>query len=89
MSERKTDIKLADISPEMQADAVEISTKAIKEHHLEKDMAAHIKREFDKRYFPTWHCIVGRHFGADVEHEAKNFIYLHVGQLSVLLWKTV
>ncbi|KAG5477150.1 hypothetical protein GH5_04232 [Leishmania sp. Ghana 2012 LV757] len=88
MSERKPDIKVADISPEMQADALDIASKAIKGHQLEKDMAAHIKREFDKRHFPTWHCIVGRNFGADVEHETKNFIYLYVGQMSVLLWKT-
>jgi dynein light chain LC8-type len=88
MSERKPNIKVADISPEMQSDAVEIATKAIKEHQMEKDMAAQIKREFDKRYFPTWHCVVGRSFGADVVHENTNFIYFYVGQLSVLLWKT-
>ncbi|KAG5502754.1 hypothetical protein JKF63_04521 [Porcisia hertigi] len=88
MSERKSDVKVADMSPEMQSDALDIAAKATKEHHLEKDMAAHIKREFDKRYFPTWHCIVGRHFGADVEHESKHFIYFFIGQFSVLLWKT-
>ena len=27
-------------------------------------MAAFIKKEFDKKYSPTWHCIVGRNFGA-------------------------
>ncbi len=26
-------------------------------------MAAYIKKEFDKKYNPAWHCIVGRNFG--------------------------
>ncbi len=30
---------------------------------VEKDIAEGIKREFDKRHGPTWHCVVGRHFG--------------------------
>lgn len=32
-------------------------------YHVEKDIAAYIKKEFDKKYNPTWHCIVGRNFG--------------------------
>lgn len=27
-------------------------------------MAAYVKKEFDSKYGPTWHCIVGRNFGA-------------------------
>lgn len=27
-------------------------------------MAAYIKKEFDSKHTPTWHCIVGRNFGA-------------------------
>lgn len=30
-----------------------------------------IKREFDKKYGPTWHCIVGRNFGSYVTHEVR------------------
>ena len=29
----------------------------------DKDIARSIKQEFDKKHGPTWHCIVGRHFG--------------------------
>lgn len=88
MAERKPNIKFADISDEMQNDAVDVATKAIQEHQMEKDIAAHIKREFDKKHSPTWQCIVGRQFGADVVHESKNFVYFYLGQLAVLLWKT-
>ena len=31
---------------------------------IEKDVAAYIKKEADAKFGPTWHCIVGRNFGA-------------------------
>jgi hypothetical protein len=39
-------------------------SKALEKYNIEKDIAAFIKKEFDKKYGPTWHCIVGRNFGA-------------------------
>jgi hypothetical protein len=50
--------------------------------------AAHIKKEFDKKYHPTWHCIVGRNFGSYVTHETKHFIYFYLGQVAILLFKS-
>jgi dynein light chain LC8-type len=38
--------------------------QALEKFNIEKDIAAFIKKEFDKKYNPTWHCIVGRNFGA-------------------------
>lgn len=38
-------------------------TQALEKYNIEKDIAAYIKKEFDKKYNPTWHCIVGRNFG--------------------------
>ncbi|VDO93162.1 unnamed protein product, partial [Heligmosomoides polygyrus] len=50
-------------------------------YNIEKDIAAYIKKEFDKKYNPTWHCIVGRNFGSYVTHETKHFIYFYLGQI--------
>lgn len=44
--------------------------------------------EFDKKYSPTWHCIVGRNFGSYVTHETKHFIYFYLGQVAILLFKS-
>ncbi|KAF2976243.1 hypothetical protein EK904_002678 [Melospiza melodia maxima] len=44
--------------------------------------------EFDKKYNPTWHCIVGRNFGSYVTHETKHFIYFYLGQVAILLFKS-
>ncbi|KAJ1093377.1 hypothetical protein NDU88_006478 [Pleurodeles waltl] len=88
MSERKAVIKNADMSEEMQQDSVECATQALEKYNIEKDIAAHIKKEFDKKYNPTWHCIVGRNFGSYVTHETKHFIYFYLGQVAILLFKS-
>lgn len=88
MSDRKAVIKNADMSEEMQQDAVDVATQALEKYNIEKDIAAYIKKEFDKKYNPTWHCIVGRNFGSYVTHETKHFIYFYLGQVAILLFKS-
>ena len=55
----------------MQTDAIEIAQEAIGSYMLEKDMANFIKKEFDKKYTPTWHVIIGKSWGAFVTHATK------------------
>ena len=50
MSDTKAVIKSADMSEEMQQEAIECSTQALEKFNIEKDIASHIKREFDKKY---------------------------------------
>ncbi|ORX50154.1 dynein light chain 1, cytoplasmic [Hesseltinella vesiculosa] len=95
MSESKAVIKSVDMSDEMQQEAVDVTTQALEKYEIEKDIAAHIKREFDKKYGPTWHCVVGRHFGSFVTHAAiqailqvitivgLGFIYAKLGYFSM------
>lgn len=45
------------------------------------------QRHFDRKYGPTWHCVVGSDFKAYVTHESKNFIFFYVGKQAVLLYK--
>uniref|UniRef100_A0A2K5NXH6 Dynein light chain n=1 Tax=Cercocebus atys TaxID=9531 RepID=A0A2K5NXH6_CERAT len=63
-------------------DTVECTTQNI------EDIAAHIKKEFDKKYNPTWHCMVGRNYGSYLTHETKHFIYFYLGQVAILLFKS-
>lgn len=44
MSERKAVIKNADMSDDMQQDAVECATQALEKYNIEKDIAAFIKK---------------------------------------------
>mmetsp|Transcript_112294 Transcript_112294/g.322814 ORF Transcript_112294/g.322814 Transcript_112294/m.322814 type:complete len:91 (-) Transcript_112294:176-448(-) len=86
--QRKAVIKNADMSETMQQDAVDVASVALSKYNIEKDVAAYIKKEFDKKHGPTWHVIVGRNFGSYVTHETKHFIYFYLGQVAILLFKS-
>jgi dynein light chain LC8-type len=88
MSDKKAVIKNADMSGQMQDEAIKTAVTALEKFNIEKDIAAYIKKEFDKKYSPTWHCIVGRNFGSYVTHETKHFIYFYLGQVAILLFKS-
>lgn len=81
-------IKSADMSEDMQRQAVEVAEEAMSKFQVEKDIAQYIKKEFDSRAGATWHCIVGRNFGSFVTHETKHFIYFYLGHCAILLFKT-
>ena len=38
----------------MQQDAIDCAAQAMEKYNIEKDIAAYIKKEFDKKYNPTW-----------------------------------
>uniref|UniRef100_A0A2K5M4X8 Dynein light chain n=1 Tax=Cercocebus atys TaxID=9531 RepID=A0A2K5M4X8_CERAT len=82
MCRQKAMVKNADMLEEMQQDS------ELEKYNIEKDIAAHIKKEFDKKYNPTWHCIVGRNFGSYMTYEIKHFIYFYLGQVAILLFKS-
>jgi len=88
MSTGKAVIKRCDMSEEMKEDAIALAKEALLKFNNETDMAAHIKKEFDKKYVPTWHCIVGRNFSSYVTYEAEHFIYFYIGQTAILLWRS-
>ncbi|CAG8485255.1 7147_t:CDS:2 [Scutellospora calospora] len=71
MTDNKLVIKNVDMSDEMQTEALECANTALEKYNIEKDIAAHIKREFDRKYGTTWHCIVGRNFGSYVTHDNR------------------
>jgi len=64
----KATIKNVDMTEEMQQESIDIAASALEKFQVEKDIAAHCKREFDKKYGPTWHVVVGKNFGSYVTH---------------------
>ena len=89
MSYQQAVIKKADMNEYMQQDAIDCSAQALERFNIENDIAAYIKKEFDRKFNPTWHCIVGRNFGSYVTHETKHYIYFYLGQVAILLFKSV
>lgn len=50
-----------------------------------KDCAQMIKQDVEEKLGPTWHCIVGTHFGSFVTHESKNLLFFYIGHM-VRIW---
>nr|XP_054764358.1 dynein light chain 1, cytoplasmic-like [Lytechinus pictus] len=89
--DKEFEIKNSDMSKEMEDDAVELALAMLRDKQnkpLEKDIAAELKKEFDTKHEPTWHCIVGRNYGSHVTHEKNHFIYFYVGRTAILLFKS-
>ncbi|KAJ8420806.1 hypothetical protein Cgig2_021078 [Carnegiea gigantea] len=70
-SGKRVVIKSADMSDDMQKEAVDTAIAAFEKHSVEKDVAERIKKEFDKKYGATWHCIVGRNFDSSQFQEEE------------------
>ena len=70
----KAVIKNVDMSEEMQQETVDIASAALEKYNIEKDIAAQIKKEFDRRHGPTWHVVVGKNFGSYVTHGEYAFV---------------
>lgn len=81
-------VKTTDMEPEMLEFAKTTALRARENAITEKEVANEMKSRFEERYLPTWHCIVGRNFGAFVTHESKNFAYFYIGQMGILIFKS-
>ncbi|KAG8372935.1 hypothetical protein BUALT_Bualt12G0118800 [Buddleja alternifolia] len=86
--EKKVVIKSADMKEDMQKEAIDIAIAAFEKCSVEKDAAENIKKMFDNKYGPTWHCIVGKNFGSYVTHETNHFVYFYLDSKAVLLFKS-
>ena len=81
-------IKICEMEQEMKDFAVETGIYATQTKSTEQEISSYIKKVFEERFQPSWHCIVGRNFGAHVTFEARNYIYFYIGQMGVLLFKS-
>ncbi|CAH1106669.1 unnamed protein product [Psylliodes chrysocephalus] len=81
-------VKNTDMSECMQKEAIDCAQCALAMYQHEKDVATYIKKEFDKRYCPSWHCFVGKNFGTYISHETTTFIYFYIGQNAFILFKS-
>ena len=47
-----------------------------------------IKTEFDDRWSPHWHVVIGRNFGSFVTHETKKFVFFYLNDKAVMMYKS-
>lgn len=62
MTDRKAVIKNADMSEDMQQDAVDCATQAMEKYNIEKDIAAYIKKVTHPQNIYDWHLYRLQHY---------------------------
>ena len=73
-------VRITDMNEELLKDSTNAILESFKKYTNEREIAYHIKREYfiffqinyvsmDKKYLPSWHCIIGRNFGSYVTHD--------------------
>ncbi|KAL0435317.1 UNVERIFIED_CONTAM: hypothetical protein Sradi_0239600 [Sesamum radiatum] len=84
----KVDVDIVEMKRDMVDDAINIAVDALSKFNAHQDVAEYIKKMFDKIHGAPWHCIIGHYFGSYVSHEKDSFIYFHVDNTAVLLYKS-
>uniref|UniRef100_A0A3Q7J9T8 Dynein light chain n=6 Tax=Solanum TaxID=4107 RepID=A0A3Q7J9T8_SOLLC len=89
MLEGKALIEDTDMPVKMQIQAMSYASQALDLYDVLdcKSIAAHIKKEFDKKYGGGWQCVVGSNFGCFFTHTKGTFIYFTLETLNFLIFK--
>ena len=67
---------------------VAVQTNAALDHNeTEREIPYHIKKYFDENYSPNWYFVVGKDFASYATYSSKHYIFLYIGQLTMLLCK--
>ncbi|KAJ1415007.1 neuronal nitric oxidse synthase protein inhibitor [Ochromonadaceae sp. CCMP2298] len=89
VSNRKVKVRNSNIPQETTTKIIANVDEAMDKFTLEKDVATHVKKKCDELLSGTWHCIVGRNFGCSITHDTKYVLFLQVGQMHVLVFKSL
>ncbi|KAJ1689827.1 hypothetical protein LUZ63_013982 [Rhynchospora breviuscula] len=89
MLEGKGMIQDTDMPLKMQLQAMSAASEALDLFDVLdcRNIAAHIKKEFDLVYGSGWHCVVGSNFGCYFTHTQGTFIYFCLESLRFLIFK--
>ncbi len=96
---KEGEVRLEVISTDMQEEMLQEVKNTLESHFVPKKdprdtkgeyqttISKRVKIDMEKKYGPTWHCVIGKNFGADLKHEAFHLAYMRRGQDFILLWK--
>jgi dynein light chain LC8-type len=69
-------------------ECVDCATYALHHFKDEQEVSEFMKKEFDKKYEPCWHVIVGQSFGAYLGHDIRKCAYFSIGCLFFVIFKS-
>ena len=87
MTERSISYAVCEMTQELKEEVETQINKALDKFSAEKDISSYLKKHFDSKHGPNWHCCVGKHFASYVSYYAKHYIFFYIGQMAVLLYK--
>ncbi|QDZ18023.1 dynein light chain of flagellar outer arm [Chloropicon primus] len=80
---------------ERQNAAIEVCIAAVENKTVIREIAAYVKKEYDKRYPSNgkatdgvYHCVCGTHFASAVSHECHGYVHIKVDQLHMIIFKS-
>lgn len=73
---------------DMQEEDVDCATSALQIYHNEENIVTYIKNKLDKKFNPTWDCVVGRNLDIYVTRKTKHVIFFSLGQVAIFLFKS-
>ncbi len=79
-------VELPDKS-DIKSEAISQAKYALENLKVEVLVSQHLKKYFDSKYGPNWHCIVGKNFHSYISYESKHFLYFYEGPVAILLYK--
>lgn len=86
-------IKESNVSEDVEKDAIEIALNALDRYNNLSDAGKYIGKEFDKRYNPTWHCIIMGKWSSDYKgntdyNRLNNYLLFVINNRTFLLFKS-
>ncbi|XDV49629.1 hypothetical protein PO909_018841 [Leuciscus waleckii] len=87
MGQAEVKIHCADMSYELQQDALQVASLASNRYESHLDIARYIKKEFEKRRGGSWNCIVGS-CAFHVTHETNGYINFSFGDTEITVFKS-
>ena len=46
-----------------------------------------IKEEMDRRFSPSWHCVVGKGFSSAVTYKNRHFLFIYIMNKAIMIFK--
>ncbi len=60
---------------------------AMRKYNYEKEIARSVKEHFDRTHMPSWHCVVGKNFGAHLTYESRHYVSFLIGEHTFVIYK--
>lgn len=88
-AELPVNVACLDMPKEQFVEILTVCRGVLKELDVEVDIAKEIKKTLDKMFGPVWMVVVGDNFGVYVTYQQCRFAHFYLGDLSIVVFKSM